>query len=540
MKRIISLLICFVMIMSLGLCVNAAGFSDLSKDHWAYKNIETLVNEGTINGYEDGTFRPSKSVTRAEFVKMIGKWDKKHAVKFNDISEQHWAYEYIMWSGLEPIGNSIRPDVEIKRADVINLIWKRNGSPKSNAAPSAIISQGTNADATSWAYTIGLMKGDDGLNLRLDSSLTRAEAATLIIRSREVVSANKTNNFIDVVSDDLLKTVYESLNILGEEYNENRTFTYGELARIAIDLGADGSSSKYSPDDAVISELFDHKYSKDFYALSYKVWGKGNYKKNNIDSKANIQDAVSALVYAMARRGVSPSDMYKLNDYYSDCTNAKDTDLENLYLTYANTKGIKLYAGNKLHAKEELTAKKLAALLLQINDTIGLAVSYSGTEKKGAKMNTNLALYPANYKDYHITLSDVPARVYSLKADGENAKNYYTMASSCAYIFTTYMSEVKSIVKKQTAYEFDSTFYPSLAYKENGKVVFWAKIVVKSTKNESSKVSVDELFNGFLGAPTGKTVETGQEFYVAFKTFGPLMDIYLPYTGAYINAIVIP
>ena len=114
-----------MMIMSLCVCVTAASFSDISADHWAYQNIKTLVDEGTINGYNDGTFKPNKSVTRAEFVKMIGKWNKKSEIAYSDITKEHWAYDYIIWSGLDAAGDKIYPDVEIKRSDVINLIWKR-------------------------------------------------------------------------------------------------------------------------------------------------------------------------------------------------------------------------------------------------------------------------------------------------------------------------------------------------------------------------------------------------------------------------------
>ena len=116
MKKLVSLVLCISMIMSLCLCVNAAGFSDLTADHWAYNDIDTLVKEGTINGYTDGTFKPSKTVTRAEFAKMIGKWTVQSSVAYTDISPQHWAYDYIMWSGLDPVDTLIRPDEEIKRS----------------------------------------------------------------------------------------------------------------------------------------------------------------------------------------------------------------------------------------------------------------------------------------------------------------------------------------------------------------------------------------------------------------------------------------
>lgn len=45
-------------------------FSDM-EGHWSVKYVEYACGSGIINGYEDGTFRPEKSVTYAEAVKMI-------------------------------------------------------------------------------------------------------------------------------------------------------------------------------------------------------------------------------------------------------------------------------------------------------------------------------------------------------------------------------------------------------------------------------------------------------------------------------------
>lgn len=542
MKKILSLLLCMCVMMSLVTIVNAADFSDLSSDHWAYNNINTLVNEGTINGYEDGTFKPSKSVTRAEFVKMIGKWDRKYSGTYSDLSEKHWAYDYIMWSGLESSGSMIYPDTPIKRADVINLIWKRNGSPKHDAAPKAIINQGTNPDATSWAYTIGLMKGDDGLNLRLDGSLTRAEAATLIVRSRELVSQNQKNDFVDVVNPEILKNTYESLNLLEDTYNEDKVITYGELARTAIVFGADGGTIHFVGNDLLDAnnkpgKFFEHKYSNEMFILSTKVWGIDYYKPEMVDKGATVQDAVSAILYGYTRRGTTPMDMGKQNDYYSDCTNANSTVLENIYLTYAKKNGIKLYAGDTLGANEQLTVKKYAALMIQFNEVMGLAVGYTNGEKGNAKMNTSLATLPANYRDFKATIDGVPAGLYGIKNDGVLAKNSYSSISQCAFVYNTYLEEVRNKAKNDTGFVLDATFYPSISYNQNGKVVFVAKFTLKKKAEIIEDVSVDSLFGDLIKDSTGVKVKANEEFYVVFETYEPLMDIYLPLNGAYVKSV---
>ena len=73
-KRVLSLLLVCVTLCGTVLTVSAArDFYDLPSSHWAYANVQTLVADGTINGYEDGSFQPDAKVTRAEFVKMIAK-----------------------------------------------------------------------------------------------------------------------------------------------------------------------------------------------------------------------------------------------------------------------------------------------------------------------------------------------------------------------------------------------------------------------------------------------------------------------------------
>ena len=46
------------------------GLSDL-EGHWAQKEVEAAVASGWVDRYPDGSFKPEKSITRAEFTKML-------------------------------------------------------------------------------------------------------------------------------------------------------------------------------------------------------------------------------------------------------------------------------------------------------------------------------------------------------------------------------------------------------------------------------------------------------------------------------------
>lgn len=42
-------------------------FTDVPASHWAHSSVQTLVANGLTSGYEDGSFRPNRAITRAEF-----------------------------------------------------------------------------------------------------------------------------------------------------------------------------------------------------------------------------------------------------------------------------------------------------------------------------------------------------------------------------------------------------------------------------------------------------------------------------------------
>lgn len=46
-------------------------FSDVPSDHPYAEAIESLYDDGTLTGYEDGTFKPDSTINRAEFLKIV-------------------------------------------------------------------------------------------------------------------------------------------------------------------------------------------------------------------------------------------------------------------------------------------------------------------------------------------------------------------------------------------------------------------------------------------------------------------------------------
>ena len=66
-------LLAAVLMVPAGLAAPVNGEKD-SQDlegHWAQKEVEAAVASGWVDGYPDGSFKPEKSITRAEFTKML-------------------------------------------------------------------------------------------------------------------------------------------------------------------------------------------------------------------------------------------------------------------------------------------------------------------------------------------------------------------------------------------------------------------------------------------------------------------------------------
>lgn len=83
------------------------GFSDVPKESWMYLSVASAAEFGWIRGYEDGTFRPQKQVTRGEVCTMANRmlsrnadlsYIKSHGSEikhFADLGGGHWAYSAV-------------------------------------------------------------------------------------------------------------------------------------------------------------------------------------------------------------------------------------------------------------------------------------------------------------------------------------------------------------------------------------------------------------------------------------------------------------
>ncbi|MBE9916842.1 VWA domain-containing protein [Paenibacillus donghaensis] len=108
---------------------STSSYKDVAASRWSSKNIATMENAKVITGYPDGTFKPGRPITRAEFAAIASRFDDLDEQKntlFSDI-KGHWAEKYIVsaankgWIKGYPEGQ-FKPDQYITRAEAMAFI----------------------------------------------------------------------------------------------------------------------------------------------------------------------------------------------------------------------------------------------------------------------------------------------------------------------------------------------------------------------------------------------------------------------------------
>lgn len=99
MKKALSFLLSFVLIISLVPVGQAASFKDVSSSYLFYDEITYLTDKNIISGFTDGNFKPNQPVTRAQAAIMIGKAinlnGSPQRTIFSDVGPSNGASGYI-------------------------------------------------------------------------------------------------------------------------------------------------------------------------------------------------------------------------------------------------------------------------------------------------------------------------------------------------------------------------------------------------------------------------------------------------------------
>lgn len=212
--------------------------------HWADTEMNVLIENNILNGYDDGNLYPDRKVTRAEYAKMfveltgLDNFVTDNVGGFTDVSANHWAYNYInITKDIIPNdGVNFSPDEELKRIDMVYTLSyfldDINSTNNFNREPSFTDTEAlSNVQKICLNYAVDneYINGYPDNEFKPNNGLTRAEAATFLYKvffrkSNDMTSHikyldQKTASMNIALSNELTGTSLKVYNNVKDEHN---------------------------------------------------------------------------------------------------------------------------------------------------------------------------------------------------------------------------------------------------------------------------------------------------------------------------------
>lgn len=179
-------------------------FSDV-KGHWSQQYVEPMASKLLVEGYTNGTFRPDREITRAEFATIIVRalgLSSKDASKanFTDVSASDWFADEVAIAAEAGIINgypngTFKPNENITREELAAMVVRASkyagkDLTVSESEINEILSKFSDADSSIvWAKAevaaavkAEIVIGYENDTFRGTNTATRAEASTMIQR----------------------------------------------------------------------------------------------------------------------------------------------------------------------------------------------------------------------------------------------------------------------------------------------------------------------------------------------------------------------
>lgn len=166
----------------------AQTFKDIN-GHWAKEYIEWAADNGIINGYKDGYFKPDKKLSRAEFIQIITSIKGTDLIEVpeidtKDVPTSAWyrkAFEDLI--GMRILGNieTFKPEEAITRDEAFGLLAQLFPYKEQQYQ----LSFADNADIRRYRdiavlKEMGLISGDTRNRLNPNKGLSRAEFTSIL------------------------------------------------------------------------------------------------------------------------------------------------------------------------------------------------------------------------------------------------------------------------------------------------------------------------------------------------------------------------
>ncbi len=462
-KKVLALVLAFACAFTM---FAGAAFTDQADIKVKSDVVDTLVSLGVIEGFEDGSFQPNGTVTRAQMAKMIyvlrtGNSDASayndDKTTFTDING-HWARGYIKYcQSLNIIAGKsstiFAPNASVTAQEAAKMLLVTLGY---DAQKAGLVGSGWASKTNALADENGLL---DDVNTSFTAACPRQYAAQLIynaIDAKTVVWRDDayTNQTAAGTDNKTIGEKYMGLNtaegVMSSFQKEDGKSTYTmDLEKITKKNGTESAKNKYFDD------LTFTKIAKDFTSLKnqkVKVLYKGTDEVYGVFALAEDNTSIAAVLGQFD----------------------KDTDTR-----------IK-YNGNKYNVKDKATVK------------------VDGKDVVANKVNVSVATFVDNGKTYNKGM----AKAFNAKAisnDGSSKVNTLTVetfaVAKVSYVGKDYINltdvfyskndalTTTSGVKYATAkLKSDDAIYPSDLAKDDYVIV-----TPEANSVENDKVTVSKL-----------------------------------------------
>ena len=172
-------------------------FSDVREGDWYYAYVMTAAEAELINGYRDGTFLPTKALTRAEAATLLyrlsGSPEVDGSASFTDLPNE-WYRDAIAWAEQSGVvtgfpDGTFRPDELVTREQFVTMLWRLKGEPQASAEAEGFEDidcvSGYARTAFAWAVENGIVNGTtshdkEGTYLAPQDNIKRCEVAKIL------------------------------------------------------------------------------------------------------------------------------------------------------------------------------------------------------------------------------------------------------------------------------------------------------------------------------------------------------------------------
>ena len=354
LKKILALVLAFACAFTM---FAGAAFTDSADIKVDAEVVDTLVALGVVNGYDDGSFKPNGTVTRAEMAKMIyvlrtGNSDASayndDKTSFTDIGS-HWARGYIKYCQSLGIiagksNTKFCPNDKVTAQEAAKMLLVTLGY---DAAKAGLV-------GTNWAAKTNALADENGLLEDVNTSFTaacpRQYAAQLIyntIDTPTVVWRDDAYTNVTLLGTDN-KTVGEKYMGLQKwigTFEGDNSIVSAKDGEISVTGSIDGehktSGSNVRSVRAQFKADFDNKYVGEEVSVLFKDGNTGT--KNQPDAKDTIFGIYvtgNTKVYNIVKgdlQSCSDASKIKFNDKKYDVAAHSNADNDDVIVTNFNT-----------------------------------------------------------------------------------------------------------------------------------------------------------------------------------------------------------